>query len=288
MYKLERDAPEGARAGGNKNAMAKFAMFESVKDLVEYAKAAEWEPGDRKWCGGVLKKEAIQACEFGRPNDMAAAEKDLAGFEKFLEMPAPRFKTVDDVAGGVPNVPAYLAGHPVNMRRKARVADALAPLTVVIDLTTTCTITEKEVRRKGMATLAFVRAMAAIRPVNLYVTASLGHYGDARDARHGYYAACPVETAPLDMARAVFMLTHTGMARALLNGMCGEAHGMGWDGAWPYTDSDKHKRNLQGSFEALFEGNVMTVGGLQSHDKFKNDARAWLVDTLATYSRKAA
>ena len=293
MQLYSQPAPANALKVSPK-AKLNVAIFESILDLYAFNKAHTGH--HRKtdaWQGNMSTQEAMQCALNGRQEGLDKALRTLDGFEQFLEAPAPRSVIVSDVAGGVPNVPAYLAGHPLNMRRRQRVADALAPLTVVIDLTTTFTIKPAQIEKRGLAVFAFVRAMAAIRPVTLYVACGLGCEGDATSS--AYYAAVPLETAPLDLARAFFMITHVAMARALLCPVVGEVHkndkdgqSIGWDGSWPYRSSEQAKASMRDGFAQVFGGDVFTVAPLQSTDKAIDNPEGWLKETLAMYSRADA
>ncbi len=101
------------------------------------------------------------------------------------------------VSGAMPDVPAYLAGSPLNMRRRVA-AQGLAPLTIVVETFMSGTIGDDDRTRRGVAILALVRKLAMTgHAVDLWL---------AHTSRPGETATClvRVETRPLDMARAVW------------------------------------------------------------------------------------
>jgi hypothetical protein len=77
---------------------------------------------------GASKTATIDALTNGAPAAaVAKSDKMLADFEQVIRVETSRFETVNAVAGGVANVPAFLAGHPMAMRQRRRVDSALGP-----------------------------------------------------------------------------------------------------------------------------------------------------------------
>jgi hypothetical protein len=119
---------------------------------------------------GASKTATIDALTNGAPAAaVAKSDKMLADFEQVIRVETSRFETVNAVAGGVANVPAFLAGHPMAMRQRRRVDSALGPLTVLVDVTTSAHISEQTIERRGIAVLALIRALAAVRPIDLHL-----------------------------------------------------------------------------------------------------------------------
>jgi hypothetical protein len=100
------------------------------------------------------------------------------------------------MAGGFVDVPAYLAGSPMHMRRRVP-AEGLAPLTIVVETYMSGGIGDGDRERRGVAVMALVRKLAMTgHAVDLY----LAHTSTNETAT----CLVRVETRPLDMARAVW------------------------------------------------------------------------------------
>jgi hypothetical protein len=133
--------------------------------------------------GHLISNFGTGAATRGRPFKQKIVTGDtalVAEADKFLsqiedQMPVSRgWRNIDDVVGAVPNVPAFLAGHPQCMRRRAHVAKDTAPLAIYMDLTSSGGISAEKVERRGVVLLALARLLVEHRPVELWVGAALG------------------------------------------------------------------------------------------------------------------
>ena len=100
------------------------------------------------------------------------------------------------VSGAMPDVPAYLAGSPLNMRRRTP-QYGLAPLTIVVETFMSGGVSDADRDRRGVAILALIRKLAMTgHAVDLYLA-----HTSMREA-----ATCliRVENQPLDLVRAVW------------------------------------------------------------------------------------
>jgi hypothetical protein len=208
------------------------ALFESVNKerRARKSKGSEWR-------GGMNFKDSLKCVREGNPALVARSDEFLSRFEA-LHLVSRRWRTVAAVAGGVPCVPAALAGHPLAMRQRQRVSSDKAPLAIIVDIASSSGIESADLEKRGAAILALVRLLSAARPVSLYVGVSVtaGHLTGAE--RHN---ACHVftrmDTTPLDLARAAHMLCHTSTARSLYYGAAYELTGAPLDEeslSWPY------------------------------------------------------
>ena len=158
--------------------------------------------GGRDWYGAT-PAETFERASAGNAKLTAPCDRLLDRMEN-VEFATSRFATVSAVAGGAPCVPAYLAGSPMAMRRRVRVADDLAPLAVVVDIGVSASVSHPTIQRRGAAALALVRLLAATRPVSLWVVC--GQVTDLDGTRRDAALAVRVDTAPLDVARAAWLL----------------------------------------------------------------------------------
>lgn len=185
------------------------ARFDSIGDFARYlrgpAAACPYltNTSNSKWAGGT-PAETQARLDAGSAKATAACDRLLSRMES-VGFATSRFATVAAVAGGAPCVPAFLAGNPLAMRRRVKISDEAAPLAVVVDIGVSASVQAATIERRGAAALALVRLLAATRPVTLWAVvgqrASL--YSDhATDAAFGVQ----IETAPLDVARAAWLL----------------------------------------------------------------------------------
>jgi len=210
------------------------ALFESVNK----GRHARKSKGSG-WRGGMSFDDSLKCVREGNPALVARSDEFLSRFEA-LHLVSRRWRTVAAVAGGVPCVPAALAGHPLAMRQRQRVSSDQAPLAIIVDIASSAGLGSADLEKRGAAILALVRLLSATRPVSLYVGVSVTA-GHLRDQRR--YDACHIftrmDTAPLDLARAAHMLCHTSTARSLYYGAAYELTGAPLDEesqslSWPY------------------------------------------------------
>jgi hypothetical protein len=124
------------------------------------------------------------------------------------------WRNVDDVVGAVPNVPAFLAGHPQHMRRRARVDVETAPLSIFMDLGSSMSISKELILKRGIVLLALVRMLSTHRAVDLWVGSCLS------DGWQTGTCAWHIDTTPLDLARAAFHIADASMSRLFAYAMC--------------------------------------------------------------------
>lgn len=215
-----------------------FQLFDTPTETAQFAE---------KWAGslkGSLSEgftgaedlmapmTAIRTFAQGDLSGVAASEKLLAKMEAF-DIPTARKQWVNDVAGAIPDVQAYIAGTPMTMRRKARAMSTAAPIAVVVDTGAAQMISAEQINARGAAVLALVRILSAHRPVELWAGAGL----DADSQTNASWTFCRIETAPLDLAHAAFILTHAATLRRVF-WACACAHG--FQGHSPYGQGQRH------------------------------------------------
>lgn len=232
------------------------------------------------WSGKVSFDEMVRKAIDGDLAPVAEADKLLENFtdETF---PTRGHQTRMDVVGSLPNIPAYLAGHPLNMRCKRRVTHDSAPLAIVADGTTSAGISSRAMQRRGMAILAFVQAIATRRPIELWVGAGLG--AGPREASNGIWAFCKIETAPLDLAHAAPAMAYSMFTRGIAYGAA-EAY-THCHGGWPYNDYG----TSQTCFGDIVRGMLphidefVAIPGIASDDELVSNPVAWIKRALQKY-----
>lgn len=232
----------------------------------------------KSWSGNMSYNDALQKVSTG---DLARVPDSDAFLARYENLNAPRgaWQTIDDVAGGVPNVQALLAGHPLTMRRRARVMKDTAPLTVAVDLVSSGGIDSDSLTRRGVAILALVRALSASRPVELWAGGSATPYN--------FKGACHVwgriDTAPLDLARAAHIMTATAVARGLIYATL---HDMGGDSSlmWPYCNHEWSRSNGRRILSRAFgSDDMLFIAAPHSNDEIIKDPEGWIERAIKTY-----
>jgi hypothetical protein len=232
------------------------------------------------WSGGETRDSLLRKAETGDEALVEASEEMLRLVEDQVPVSL-GWRVIDDVVGALPNIPAYLAGHPMQMRRKQRNMRDTAPLAIYMDLTSSAGIDAKDVQRRGTVLLALVRRLVEHRSVELWVGTGLGN------SREGATVAWQIDTAPLDLARGAFRIASTAMAR-----------GFGYQavhsflkmhsGGWPMGDFGVHLRTAEERLKPVFEGReLLYVPPIFLSDELTKDPVGWVKRVLAKYTGEA-
>lgn len=228
---------------------------------------------DDKWCGGTFE-ELKRYVALGDESRVRRTDNLLTQIED--QLPATRaWRNVDDVVGAVPNVPAFLAGHPQHMRRRERASKENAPITIFLDLTSSAVISADMVERRAVVLLALVRLLVEHRPVELWA-------GIAQDVGKGSgTVAWRIDTAPMDLARAAYHIASTNMARRFGYGLNTHLNRAG--GHWPFRDPHLGARTAAERLQRIFGGEIFHIAPLLNTDKMVSQPVAWLKETMAKY-----
>lgn len=214
----------------------------------------------------------------GDPGLVPQADAIMRELEDLLPV-SKAWRNVDDVVGSVPNIPAYLAGHPQSMRRKERSPRDNAPLTVFLNLTSSAMVSSEALLKRGVVLLALVRLLVEHRAVELWA----GTFQD--DKPYGGPSAggaWKIDTTPLDLARAAYHLTSTDVCRmfgyALNETLAGVHHLRGSMDTGTFV---RHERLIR---EAMEGKELLYVQPLQGWDKMVSEPVQWLKRQLEKYS----
>lgn len=185
-----------------------------------------------RWAGGKALADALDCVARG-DNDIAQrSERAMAAMEDALDMPTATHITRMDVAGGYACVPAHLAGAPMAMRRRVRAQADAAPLGIVVDTTSSAGISAEQMLQRGAAVLALVRLLADRRPTECWALSALDANRDESPVTGATLQWVRIDTTPLDLARAGFILGHVGFARMVAYNHASNRYG--YMGGWPY------------------------------------------------------
>lgn len=282
MRKFDLPTSDAVRAalGLKKTTRDLFRLYDSPAEMAADFKATSGKRYNKPasaWSGNVSGPKACELATNGDLSQVAASDAMLAQFESY-GLDTTRRAWQDDCAGGVPNVPAFLAGQPLAMRRRTTYRDAAAPLAVIVDLTTTASFTPGQIRRRGIAILALVRALSQRRPIELWAGVML----DANDGRDSVTVMARIETAPLDLATAAHCLTHASFPRLIGHGI---ADADGYTGSWPYQSygHPEHRPQMAAMLAPAFSHATETLclPCMISRDDSIDRPEKWVAEQLA-------
>jgi hypothetical protein len=253
-----------------------FCLFDSSTEMAAHYKAN----GYRNYSSWGNVETTLQAALLG--DDTAAAKSDafLSRFES-LNLVSSGFAVTDEVVGAVPNVPAFLSGAPVNMRLRRRIVREMAPLAIIVDLTTSGGISKDDMSKRGSVILAAARVLSATRPVELWCFVGLG----APD-RGAYYTGHRLETSPMDLARAAPCFADAHWARNIGYGTC---RANGSNGSWPYNGSALDAKETETILRLALPhlADALVIPPMHMTDPLVANPEKWLADTIALYSPQA-
>lgn len=164
--------------------------------------------------------DAIDKLRYGDDARAILAEKIFDQIIASDQITIGRSEIISSIVGPIPNVPALLAGQPETMLVRASTDNfsASAPVRIFIDVGVSGGVGVPELIKRGVAVLAFAMVMKQIRPIELYAINCYLPHGSGLRADGAKTAAINVvriETSPLDLARAAWMLTDPGFCRRL-------------------------------------------------------------------------
>lgn len=277
MQKTTYATPYTVRGGSRDT----WVLFNSTSELAAADIERSHERRDH-WRGGS-GTEAREYARTGNVEDVPASDAIMSKLEQQAEHIVTRSSLIiSDVCGATPNVPAYLAGQPLAMRRRKREHTERAPVCVIYDTTVSAGVSHADMRARGAAVLAFVRLLSARRAVELWAGTGLGT--DERPAG-AVYCFTRIDTAPLDLARASYMLAHPLATRTLGYGVC-TYHGA--NGHWPYNrdglNSESFAAVARQAFPHLQE--FVAIPGMHMNDKLVHAPVAWILERLAEFGEQ--
>ncbi len=206
-----------------KNEVEYFPSFDEALRVAK-TRSPHYESKFGSWAGGVRSWEGYDKLVAEGWKD--GAEKLAPHFDaaKLATMQTKGTKHSFDVAGYMPSVPRYVAGNPMNMRRKVKAMTSKAPIRVVVGIGSSGGVSTDYMTKRGTAIACLVMYLAVFRAVELQVTVALQ---DADD-RGYYFPVINVSTKPIDLAKLAFTLAHPGAARGITYSLLNTSGGIGW------------------------------------------------------------
>lgn len=262
-------------------------MGEFVADCRTFPPQNQIAASVDSWTDNLGFDATCERASSGDLSRVAASDTLMSKLENLVTLQTAQMATIDAICGGVPNVPAFLAGQPINMRRRQRVMSQAAPLNVIVDLASSASVPSSSLEKRGAAVLAFVRVISAQRPVNLYLGCAFTHRTGDKTINTGAIAV-RVDTAPLDLARAAFAISGAAFPRRLLYSAlekemkCSNSESL----PFPYQDNNFYRANLHkfwSRFVSVNDEDTAIVASLYADDKF-DDPETWLRDMVKQYA----
>ena len=263
-----------------------YIIADSLTELGQFAQESKLpdKPSWTDWDNNLGMKKAISYCFTGDESSVAASDALLSRMEEHILMPSTRALWTDDVAGAFPNIPAYISGQPLNMRTRTKHQIDSAPLAIMVDLGISAAISADQVRNRGTAILALVRALSAHRPIELWAM----DFGAADESGYGLtncvVVAARISTTPLDLSTACYALTHPAFVRQVLFGLESKYHG--FIGGWPFSLNralSRHEMEVLCAPMWPHVSETLALPGLHVADQSMRDPEAWLKRQLAEH-----
>lgn len=268
-----------------------FWVFSGISDMATFAETDLLETkymqkNDRTFLGGT-REEALKNMRGGDNSLVEMSDKIMAMIEDKVGFRSSRFATIGAVAGGAPNVPAFLSGNPVAMRQRRRVVTEDAPIAIIADVVSSGGVSHETIQRRGAALLALCRILESTRPVSLFAISGQKQSGK------NLICALEIDTRPLDLARAAWVLGSPQYTRRLTFAM--SEHNAGEHGgglvSWAYSDHRWQQDSLCGEVARhLGFGDYVASPGITLGTEFETDEAAadWVMEHAKRLQPEAA
>lgn len=210
--------------------------FNSTRELLDAinkdrSRVEAITPNAKSWCGETFT-QSMQYLEGGNTSMVQEAERILEKLTADISLSRTDWR--NDIAGVIPDVPAFLAGMPENMRARIIQPVNNAPIRVFVNLGSSAKYSAKELLQRGIIILALIMQIQKFRMVELIL------YDAARGSNriHDHVNFVRLQTNPIQLSELAYCITSTGFARTLFYGL---AIVQGASSSWP---DEKNERIL--------------------------------------------
>lgn len=181
-------------------------------------------PMSSSWYNDESPTQTLSLTYGGDTCLVPSAEHYLNKLDLSIETPRKVWKRAP--IGARCSIPDYLADLPTPMRNRVTMGDEHQPITILACTTSSAGISAKTLQTRGTVILALVMALSRVRPVILDQLTILdgNHEGET-------IITSTINTSPLDLATACYVLTSAGFARRLTYGLAKVKNQFG--GRWP-------------------------------------------------------
>jgi hypothetical protein len=210
----------------------------------------------RNWDMNVNGQEAARLAVEGDPSLVQQAEKIVDKHLATRLAQGTGLAWTPAITGARVDVPAYLGGNPLNMRRRTKVERMASAVSIYVSNTCSYGISAEKMLHRGCVILALLSYLQASNiTVDLYMLSETHGRTDG-----DFYQAIQVESRPLDLSTASFAIAHPAFARHTCYSYATIKDG--FNGSWPRSYD-----NLGGSYQdPRYEAHVRTVLGMVPTD----------------------
>lgn len=240
--------------------------------------------GDRVSWAGCTGDEAMQRLEFGSKQYLAQAEALIEKMQQEGIFSHGQKIYETSVVGSFPCVPNALMGLPDTMYQLSEtdMISTTTPVRIYVHIVVSAGINTTQIVNRGVAMLGLTMALKNIRPVELYALA----IGDPRGRGRAHGIVTRIETNPIDLDRATFMLCDPGYMRQVSYGnMCWldcEKHS-GYI-SWPWGVHGIGEADAMSALLDLQDDDIYIPGAHLTNDLYYKDPVSWINNYLKKYS----
>ena len=234
------------------------------------------------WYNNESEADTLRMTEVGDTRLVPEAELLLSKLDSVIE--TPRLAWERSPAGAFCSVPDVLAGLPTPMRRQVLVRDDRAPITIFVMTSSSGGVSSEVLSKRGVVILALVMALTRVRPVELYQMAA----GDGnRDGTGETILTCKINTSPLDLATACYILTSSGFTRRLCYTLQGKLNAYG--GGWPrgYNTHDPRDYNTKLKSKLVADpAKCLIIDGARLNDELLSNPLKWIEKQIRHFTEE--
>ena len=237
----------------------------------------------RSWFNNESTDDSLRLALTGDVSLVPDAEKLMSSLDAQVETSRRAWEA--SPVGPFCVIPEALAGLPTPMRRPILVEDDRAPISIYACTTSSAGVDAKVLQRRGTAILALVLALSRLRPVTLH---AIGIGNGVKDGET--IVTCQINTAPLDLATACYVLTSAGFTRRLMYSLAKRLNG--FSGRWPrnrfysYGKPDAYYDHLRDDVLGLSPENTLMIQAAQLNDELVTQPVAWINRQVARFAHQ--
>ena len=250
--------------------------FGSLPDFLETSRQlpipAKFSKERGSWYGNESPETCFGRRYLGDPSLVPEATSFLSGIERLQTLNVHMADWVPSPFGAYPMVEDYLNGSPEPMRRKQIVERDTSALRIIVNGTSSAGVDAKDLIRRGLVISAFVHALGAVRPVELWQLID-------GDGRLGFSAVLwPLATSPLDLALTCWALSSQRLARGFGYDFIGWSND--FRGGWPWGKHN-HLSTIPQLYSILdLNPEDIYIPSVHLDDKIIKQPKAWLEEVL--------
>ncbi len=229
---------------------------------------------NNSWYNNETPEQTQRYTRSGDTSLVSKAEEILESLETNIE--TERLQWERAPSGAYCVVPDVLAGLPTPMRRQASYTDTKAPINIFASTMSSAGVDSKTLAKRGTVILALVLALMRTRPVRLWQLTCTDGYADRSGET---IITAQINTAPLDLATACYVLTSAGFARDITYNLAEKLNDFsgGWPRAFNYRNPSAYYNSLIDRLVPPSEAkNTLIIPGGQLGDRLLKEPLQWV------------